>query len=150
MNAGVRRPNSPALPDRVIGVALLPAFLLGSLLAFRDVVSAFFCSDDFGLVWWVSLKGVASIASPFAANFFRPVVWVSLVFDHLLWGLNPTGYHVTNVLLHGLNSWLVYLLVSRLMDYRSDRRLVACLSGLVFLLLPSHTEAVARYQVVPI
>src|SRR5439155_23733708 len=31
---------------------------------------------------------------------YRPVQTLSLMVDYALWGLNPFGYHLTNVLLH--------------------------------------------------
>ena len=41
----------------------------------------------------------------------RPVMLLSLMLDSLLWGYNPFGYHLTNLLLHALCSAMVFLLL---------------------------------------
>ncbi|MCK4827004.1 hypothetical protein KA005_65325, partial [bacterium] len=37
----------------------------------------------------------------------RPFMPFTLTFDYSIWGLNPFGYHLTNVILHSLNSLAV-------------------------------------------
>jgi hypothetical protein len=39
---------------------------------------------------------------------YRPLFWLSLFVDRAIWGLNPSGFHATNVLLHLLNGNLVF------------------------------------------
>src|SRR5436305_7638827 len=47
-----------------------------------------------------------------AAN-WHPLTWWSLQLDASIYGLNPAGFHLTNVLLHTASVWLLYsLLVS--------------------------------------
>ena len=41
----------------------------------------------------------------------RPAMVLSLMIDSLLWGHNPLGYHLTNLLLHSLCSAMVFLLL---------------------------------------
>ncbi|MDO8141760.1 MAG: tetratricopeptide repeat protein [Candidatus Brocadiales bacterium] len=69
---------------------------------------------------------------------YRPVVTFSYFIDYSLWRLNPTGFHLTNVLLHAVNAALVYLLVSNI----SRSHTAAFLTGLLFALHPILTEAV--------
>jgi tetratricopeptide (TPR) repeat protein len=38
-----------------------------------------------------------------------PLTWLSFSLDHALWGLDPFGFHLTNVLLHGANAALFYM-----------------------------------------
>jgi tetratricopeptide (TPR) repeat protein len=45
---------------------------------------------------------------------YYPLVFTSLWIDHRLFGLDPMGYHVVNVLLHLANAGLVLLLARRL------------------------------------
>ncbi|MBW1988758.1 MAG: hypothetical protein JRI97_04345 [Deltaproteobacteria bacterium] len=71
--------------------------------------------------------------------FFRPLAAASIFVDYRLWGLFPAGFHAVNVLLHGVNAFLVYVLFSRVFP-RS--RKAGLLAGLLFLLLPAHVEAV--------
>jgi protein O-mannosyl-transferase len=39
---------------------------------------------------------------------YRPLTWMTYGADYLLWGLDPRGYHLTNMLLHVVNALLVY------------------------------------------
>lgn len=50
------------------------------------------------------------------AGFWMPLTWISLAIDYKLWGLNPAGYHVTNILLHAANTFLVVLVTDRLLQ----------------------------------
>jgi len=82
-----------------------------------------------------------SFTSPFfgATPFYRPLLLVSFIFDYQLWGLNPFGFHLNNVLLHALNACMVYLLAFLLFK----RRILAFAVGLLFTTHPIQTEAVA-------
>jgi hypothetical protein len=59
---------------------------------------------------------------------FQPLVYAVSYFLFERFGFEPRGYFLFNILLHGLNSFLVYLLVQTLLRDRS----VALLSGLLF------------------
>jgi tetratricopeptide (TPR) repeat protein len=45
---------------------------------------------------------------------FFPLVFTTLRLEHALWGLNPFGYHLVNVLLHAANAVLVWLLLRKM------------------------------------
>jgi Flp pilus assembly protein TadD len=62
-----------------------------------------------------------------------------LAIDEKLWGLNPAGFHLTNVLLHWLSGLFLFLLLRRL-DVSS---LSAALTSLLWIGLPINSEAVA-------
>src|SRR5436190_9333075 len=34
---------------------------------------------------------------------YQPIPWLTYGLDYLLWGLDPRGFHLTNIILHGLN-----------------------------------------------
>src|SRR5439155_3735823 len=46
---------------------------------------------------------------------YRSLTWMTYGADYLVWGLNPFGYHLTNVILHVVNAALVYTLCRRLL-----------------------------------
>jgi tetratricopeptide (TPR) repeat protein len=52
----------------------------------------------------------------FYASNWHPLTWISHALDYAVWGLNPTGHHLTNNILHAVNTFLVVLLVVRLLE----------------------------------
>src|SRR5512145_3401762 len=46
---------------------------------------------------------------------YIPVTWLTFGLDYTLWGLDPRGYHLTNVLLHATNAALFFLIARRLL-----------------------------------
>lgn len=72
-------------------------------------------------------------------GYFRPLSSLSLAVDYAVWGPDPFGFHLTNVLLHAASSLLVCLLALGL----GASRPVAWIAGLLFAIHPIHTESVA-------
>lgn len=70
---------------------------------------------------------------------YRPVTTFAYAVNHSLHGLRPAGYHLANGLLHGVVSWLVYLVLA---ESRMGSG-VAFIAAMLFLTHPIHTEAVA-------
>jgi protein O-mannosyl-transferase len=40
---------------------------------------------------------------------WHPVTWLSLMLDYQIFGLNPHGYHLINLLFHVMNTMLLFL-----------------------------------------
>jgi protein O-mannosyl-transferase len=74
-----------------------------------------------------------------AGSYYRPLYWVSLALDRKLWGLHPFGFHLTNLLLHWVNSVLLFYALKRL---RIPWQ-VATATPLLWLALPINSEVVA-------
>lgn len=70
---------------------------------------------------------------------YRPLYWISLAVDRRIWGLDASGFHFTNLLLHWANGVLAFLLLRRL----RIAPWTAAIAVLVWLGLPINTEAVA-------
>jgi Flp pilus assembly protein TadD len=68
-----------------------------------------------------------------------PLTWLSFMLDYELYGLNPGGYHFTNVLFHLLNTLLLFFILRRITGSLYRSALVAAL----FALHPLHVESVA-------
>lgn len=51
----------------------------------------------------------------FHMGHYQPLSWVTLGLDYVVWGMNPRGYHLTNMLLHAANAVLVFWLALRLL-----------------------------------
>src|SRR5438876_5608423 len=46
---------------------------------------------------------------------YIPLTWMTLGLDYLLWGMNPLGYHLTNLLLHAANAVGFFFIARRLL-----------------------------------
>jgi len=68
---------------------------------------------------------------------YFPLVYTTFRVEHAIWGLDPTGYHVTNILLHVVNALLIAHLLARLKVPH------ARLAAAVFALHPVQVESVA-------
>jgi len=75
----------------------------------------------------------------YAGSTYRPLFWLSLFIDRAIWGLNASGFHATNVVLHLVNGNLGFALLRRL----KMPVLPAAAVCLLWLSLPINTEVVA-------
>lgn len=71
---------------------------------------------------------------------YRPLTIVSLAINRAVFGAGPFGFHLVNVLLHAAVAALVWLALRR----AGTRYGTALFGGLLFAVLPIHTEAVAN------
>jgi hypothetical protein len=79
---------------------------------------------------------------------YVPITWVSHGLDFVLWGMDPAGYHLTNVIVHAVNAALFYFLAFRLLTAASTFTMPAlhfgaAVSALFFALHPLRAESVA-------
>jgi Flp pilus assembly protein TadD len=72
------------------------------------------------------------------AAHWHPLVWISFEAEYGL-GLGPRGFHVSNIILHALNAWLLYHILCSMtgMIWRS------ALAAALFAIHPLHVESVA-------
>jgi len=70
--------------------------------------------------------------------FYRPLTALSYWADLKIWGLNPAGFHLTNILLQIANAVLFYFVLARL----GLGAWPAFLGGLLFSAFPPHFESV--------
>ena len=68
---------------------------------------------------------------------YFPLVYTTFRVEHALWGLNPTGYHWINLILHVANALLVWAVLAQL------KIPGAWLAGAIFALHPVQVESVA-------
>ncbi|NWJ44733.1 MAG: glycosyltransferase family 39 protein [Chloroflexi bacterium] len=123
-------------PDAKTQILRWLAIPLLALLGYGACLSFNFSGEDFVFIHFTA-EG-----QPFYEHtqnqFFRPIPNLAWWLDYNLWGLNPMGYHLTNLLLHAANS----LLVSLLAQVLAKNRRVALATGVLFALSPIHAEAV--------
>ncbi len=84
------------------------------------------------------------------AGWWMPLTWISFAVDYHFWGLNPTGYHLTNVVLHAVNTALVVLIAECLLDMAGKMveraglySAALLLAGLLWGIHPLRVESVA-------
>lgn len=155
----------------------MPAIFLHALILIAAVFALYRPSLDYGFVWddqiyvvqnpavqdWsYAAEAFTSPATTWSANAeynlaaWRPLRNISYLIDHSLYGLNPMGYHLTNILLHGIAAVLLYLLILRLVqlcrhdndaapaELTAKRTSLAALAGAAFWAVhPVQTEVVA-------
>src|SRR5256886_12931262 len=82
---------------------------------------------------------------------YIPLTWMTLGLDYLLWGMNPVGYHLTNLLLHAANAVVFFFVVRRILalalpgpsECGHALAVSAGFAALVFAIHPLRVESVA-------
>ncbi len=88
----------------------------------------------------LSLRGIYQMfSSVIVANYF-PLQILSYALDYTIWGLNPFGYRLTNLLLHMGNGLMVYFFFRRLLR---GGIWLPFVGSLIFILHPVNVESVA-------
>lgn len=72
------------------------------------------------------------------SNMYRPLLLLSLALDYRFWKLNPVGYHLTSIMLHFFNGWMIYLVMQKLFN----NKFISLFTSLLFIIHPVQTEAV--------
>ncbi|MBN3038605.1 MAG: tetratricopeptide repeat protein [Candidatus Omnitrophica bacterium] len=130
-----------------IDIALIA--ILG-FLVYSSSLNGEFIADDLHLVKdnvyikdWRNLSGIFSkdivAGSGKKWNSYRPLQMLTYMIDYSFGGLNPMGYHLSNVVLHILVAISLYWLVAIIFG----QRLLALLTALIFVVFPPNTQAVA-------
>lgn len=102
----------------------LTAILLIVIVSFavygNTLKNGFVYDDEFTIVNNTLIKSLYNLPKLFQKDYFtlsgegtyRPVVTLTYLLDYALYGLQPWGYHLTNVLLHVINGVLLYIFLS--------------------------------------
>jgi hypothetical protein len=78
------------------------------------------------------------------AKLYCPLTWLSFAVDYQIWGREPFGYHLTNLLLHLANTLLVLVLVREILRDRFQYATAAALlTAAIFGVHPLRVESVA-------
>ena len=134
-------------------VAFLPA--IGNGFVNFDDAGNFLDNPFYRGLGWNQLRWMFTSAHK---GHYIPVTWLTLGLDHVLWGMNPRGYHLTSLVLHAANATLFYVLALRLIGLAlapgagRERREVsepvewalgATVAALLFSVHPLRVESVA-------
>ena len=132
------------MPRGVILAALVLGLMTAGLFAPTWHDQMLYWDDDVNVLQnpLVAMPVAAGLKQVFTAPFstdYYPLTYISLALDHWVWRGQFFGYHVTQTLLHGLNAFLVVLLVWRW----TRASAVALLAGAWFAWHPVQVETVA-------
>jgi len=126
--------------ELTIGALVL---VLAVVLVYANALQGGFVFDDHTLVLTrTPLRDPEAFASIFWAKHaarlgYRPLRAASYWLDYRLFGLEPWGYHLTNLLLHAAASLAAYVVALRLLPFKA-----ALLAALLFAIHPIQTESV--------
>jgi len=129
---------------------LVVILVLAVFLSYANIITGKFVWDDQTIV--VRNKAITSFEHvpyifknefsemcKYNGNVYRPIQELSYMVDHFLWGLDATGFHVTNVLLQIICTILLFYLVLNI----SGSRIAAFITAIIFGIHPINTEAVS-------
>src|SRR2546430_17160977 len=152
-----REPVPSALPQRR-GFWLVPALIaLVTFAAFLPVLQNQFVDWDdqrnfldnhhYRGLGWTHLRWMWTTH----LGHYIPLTWMTLGLDYLLWGMNPVGYHLTNLLLHAANAVVFFFVVRRLLaralpspsEHGYALAVSSGVAALVFAIHPLRVESVA-------
>jgi len=128
-------------------VAVFVLVVIGFII-YADTLPNSFVWDDEKLILdnqdirsWARIPGILAggLFFDIKGNFYRPVQSLSYLFDYQFGGLNPVGYHLTNLLLHISNA----IILLRILLVITGKRAVSFCASIIFLVHPVQTEAVA-------
>lgn len=134
-------------------------FVLLALISFSTLNSEFLFIDDISLIVnnpqlnpsWSNLVliftrplGQIYDAAYYPLTkfvYYRPALNLLYMFNATLWGINPVGFHISNLLLHLFTTIIIYH-VGLLLFSRNKR--VSLLAAALFCVHPVHNELIGR------
>jgi hypothetical protein len=109
-----------------------------SFAIFFPAIGMHFCSDDFYVIKRLCIDKVF-----WTKGFFRPIGELSLLLDYKIIGFNPALFHITNIIIHAINTCLVFSLCSSLPFLEEKQKdYFSYLATILFLTYPFHLESI--------
>lgn len=141
-----------ASPERVVAWAIVLVVVAVFTIGLRNEFVQW--DDQVNLVENLNFRGLwpRNIAWMFTTTLmghYIPLTWLSFGVDYVLWGMQPSGYHFTNLVLHTWNAvlmfWIARRLLARAMTDATPGQLMggAAVAALFFAVHPLRAESVA-------
>lgn len=113
---------------------IIPYIILSAISAIifcNSLGNAFVYDDSVTIVNNTLIKDWRNFSKIFSFNYFilsgelsyRPIVTLSYFIDYSIWGLNPSGFHFTNILLQVCNVLLFYAFLRMIATLGGPRKL---------------------------
>lgn len=135
---------APALAAVLTLLLFLPS-LQNGFISWDDLEN-FSENRNYRGLGWENLKWMFTT---FSMGPYTPLTGMTFGLDYVVWGMNPSGYHLTSVLLHAANALVVCLIFARLLAAArpfppapaTDLYLAAGAAALFFSLHPLRVES---------
>ena len=154
-SSNTKKDKNPKFQDNYLKISFienLPIYLLCLILIVFSII-LYFQILNFGLIHFddegfikkyvgfvnsnMTIKQILN--DTFGASFYRPILTLSLFFDAVIWGSNPFGYHLSNIIFHALNLILLFLTLNKLKFSKT----ISFVFSVIFLSHPILTPSVA-------
>ncbi len=162
-NSAGQAQNQPDKPSGRSPAELLlqPILLVGLLIAINVIccyrtLSGYFLADDFVHIPYLAtvFNGHPELLlENFHSNwmhtsgtqFYRPLISITLAIDYLIGGVNPFGYHLSNLTFQTAATIFLFLLTARLLTEfgQQQARLVGFSAAALFAVCPLHSEVIS-------
>jgi len=138
---------TPSIILLITCIAFLPA-LRNQFVGWDDDQSLFNNPAYRGLAW----NQLRWMFTTFHMGHYQPLSWVTLGLDYLIWGMDPVGYHFTNIIFHAVNTVSFYFISRQLLAFALPRlskkqasrlNVSAAFAALLFATHPLRVESVA-------
>jgi len=121
-------------------VVTFTVFWQVNLYDFTNFDDPLYVTENSHIQSGITLTGIRwAFATTYADSLWHPLIWLSLMLDYQLFGLNAGGYHITNLILHIFSTLLLFWLFNRMTGAIWKSAFVAA----IFALHPLHVESVA-------
>ncbi len=127
-----------------IKIVFLAFIVLG--VYYPSIFAGFNLVDDyevFGRLEDAASFDLAGLLQSAGSGYYRPLTTLTFFFDKAFWGLEPGFMHLENIILHTLNTILVFLIAEKVFTaVNVEKYELPLLSALLFALHPINTETV--------
>ncbi|MBN1633375.1 MAG: tetratricopeptide repeat protein [Ignavibacteria bacterium] len=124
-----------------------------SFIIYYNSLSGEFVFDDESVVQNnISIQSLSNIPKYFTADegfhkvigrYYRPIVSTSYAIDYSIWGLEPFGFHLSNIFFHIISSILLFLILKQLFSKYENPVFISFMGAMIFAVHTIHTEAVS-------
>lgn len=87
----------------------------------------------------LTLKGIKWAFTTTLHDHWHPLTWISHMIDCQIFGLDPSGHHIVNVLFHALSALVIFLTFLRM----TDRYYPSLAVAILFAIHPMNVQSVA-------
>jgi protein O-mannosyl-transferase len=134
--------------ERIAGIpkwSIYAVLAITALVYLRALFNDFNLWDDYEYIINnpdikdLNAHGLYKIFSSYYVGLYQPLTMLVYMLLNRIFGLSPFVFHLTNVLLHLVNTWLVFKLAEKL----SGKQFTAIVVSVLFAVHPMHVESVA-------